>query len=76
MFALYRSTDPEGEYETAFDIVKDVYEGVETVVDVRCEPEVFMLGTWKEFGYEGWEDIDSLSRSLIHSCDFEAATSR
>ncbi|KAK0440847.1 hypothetical protein EV421DRAFT_1737158 [Armillaria borealis] len=61
VFALYRSKYPEGEYETAFDIVKDVYEGVETVVDVWCEPEVFILGTWKEFGYGGWEGIDSLS---------------
>ncbi|PBK60025.1 hypothetical protein ARMSODRAFT_1026920 [Armillaria solidipes] len=76
MFALYRSTDPEGEYETAFDIVKDVYEGVETVVDVWCEPEVFILGMWKEFGYGRWEGIDSLLRSPIHSCDSEAATSR
>ncbi|KAK0462579.1 Metallo-dependent hydrolase [Desarmillaria tabescens] len=58
-FALYRSKYPEGQYETAFDFVKGVYagKGVETIVDVWCEPEVFMRGTWKELADGKWEGI-------------------
>ncbi len=49
-FALYRSKYREGQYETALDFVEGVYAGreVETIVNVWCEPEVFMQGTWKE----------------------------
>ncbi len=51
-FGLYRSKYPEGKYETAFDFVEGMYagKGVETIVDVWCELEVFMTGTWKEMG--------------------------
>ncbi|SJL11823.1 uncharacterized protein ARMOST_15234 [Armillaria ostoyae] len=58
-FALYRSKYPEGKYETAFDFVEGVYagKGVETIVDVWCEPEVFMRGTWKELADGKWQGI-------------------
>ncbi|KAK0429873.1 hypothetical protein EV421DRAFT_1913836 [Armillaria borealis] len=58
-FALYRSKYPEGKYETAFDFVEGVYagKGVETIVDVWCEPEVFMRGTWKELADGKWEPL-------------------
>ncbi|KAK0239609.1 hypothetical protein EDD85DRAFT_920113 [Armillaria nabsnona] len=57
-FALYRSKYPEGQYEIAFDFVEGVYtgKGVETKVDVWCEPE----GTWKELADGKWEGIQYL----------------
>ena len=59
MFALYRSKYPEGQYEIAFDIVEGMYtgKGVETIVDVWCEPEVFMQGTRKELVDGRWEGL-------------------
>ncbi|KAK0199546.1 hypothetical protein DFS33DRAFT_1388510 [Desarmillaria ectypa] len=59
-FALYRSKYPEGQYETVFDFVKGVYagKGVGTIVDVWCEPEVFMRGTWKALADGKWEGIE------------------
>ncbi len=56
---LYRSKYPEGQYETAFDFAEGVYarKGVETIVDVWCEPEVFMQGTWKELADGKWEGV-------------------
>ncbi len=58
-FALYRSKYPEGQYATAFDFAEGVYtgKGVETIVDVWCEPEVFMQGTWKELADGKWEGV-------------------
>ncbi|PBK82694.1 Metallo-dependent hydrolase [Armillaria gallica] len=46
-------------YETAFDFSEGVYarKGVETIIDVWCEPEVFMTGTWKELADGKWEGV-------------------
>ncbi|PBK93077.1 hypothetical protein ARMGADRAFT_1046115 [Armillaria gallica] len=58
-FALYRSKFPEVQCETAFDFIEGVYtgKGVEMIVNVWCEPEVFMQGTWKELVDGRWEGI-------------------
>ncbi|PBK64190.1 hypothetical protein ARMSODRAFT_996849 [Armillaria solidipes] len=68
-FALYCSKYPEGEYETAFDFVEGVYAGeeVETVVDVWCEPEVFMRGTSKELADGRWEGIAKSYTTAVES---------
>ncbi len=54
-----RSKYSGGQYETAFDFINGIYasKGVETIVDVWCEPEVFMQGTWKELVDGKWEGI-------------------
>ncbi len=71
-FALYRSKYPEGRYEFAFDFLEGVYtvKGVETIVDVWCEPEVFMQGTWKELADEKWEGIQYRFVTSAYSCSF------
>ncbi|PBK60100.1 hypothetical protein ARMSODRAFT_1026887 [Armillaria solidipes] len=58
-FALYRSKYPEGQYDTAFDFVEGLYSGtgVETIIDVWCEPEVLMRETWKELADRNWEGV-------------------
>ncbi len=45
-----------------FDFVQGVYagEGIETIINVWGEPEVFMRVPWKVLADEKWEGIQSL----------------
>ncbi|KAG7440225.1 uncharacterized protein BT62DRAFT_632202 [Guyanagaster necrorhizus] len=76
MFALYRSKYPDGQYETVFDFVKGAYvgKGMETIVDVWREPEVFMRGTWKELADGKWEGIKYRFVNGVHPHEAKSFT--
>ncbi|PBK89298.1 hypothetical protein ARMGADRAFT_1083835 [Armillaria gallica] len=75
----------EGEYMAVFDFVQAVYagEGVETIINMWGEPEVFMRVTWKVLADGKWEGVQSLEveedaenimKELIYRVDVHRST--